>query len=160
MEKKLILDVSKTKGFYDEALYNEVKKEVLAAQKVLNEETGAGNDFLGWLDLPVNYDKEEFARIKAAAKKIQSNSSVLVAIGIGGSYLGARAAIEFMKKHAEVQAHPDILFYNEQPERVLIDLRYLIDTNDWSKKPENIEENNRGYNLVKRLLGLSEYKGN
>ena len=70
------------------------------------------------------------------------------------------AAIEFMKKHAEVQAHPDILFYNEQPERVLIDLRYLIDTNDWSKKHENIEENNRGYNLVKRLLGLSEYKGN
>ena len=70
------------------------------------------------------------------------------------------AVIEFMKKHAEVQAHPDILFYNEQPERVLIDLRYLIDTSDWSKKPENIEENNRGYNLVKRLLGLSEYKGN
>ena len=99
MEKKLVLDVSKTKGFYDEALYNEVKKEVLAAQMVLNEETGAGNDFLGWLDLPVNYDKEEFARIKAAAKKIQSNSSVLVAIGIGGSYLGARAAIEFMKKY-------------------------------------------------------------
>lgn len=70
------------------------------------------------------------------------------------------AAIEFMKKHAEVQAHPDILFYNEQPERVLIDLRYLIDTDDWIKKPENIEENNRGYNLVKRLLGLPEYKGN
>ena len=70
------------------------------------------------------------------------------------------AAIEFMKKHVEVQAHPDILFYNEQPERVLIDLRYLIDTSDWSKKPENIEENNRGYNLVKRLLGLPEYKGN
>ena len=70
------------------------------------------------------------------------------------------AAIEFMKKHAEVQANPDILFYNEQPERVLIDLRYLIDTDDWSKKPENIEENNRGYNLVKRLLGLPEYKGN
>ena len=70
------------------------------------------------------------------------------------------AAIEFMKKHVEVQAHPDILFYNEQPERVLIDLRYLIDTDDWSKKPENIEENNRGYNLVKRLLGLPEYKGN
>ena len=70
------------------------------------------------------------------------------------------AAIEFMKKHVEVQAHPDILFYNEQPERVLIDLRYLIDTGDWSKKPENIEENNRCYNLVKRILGLPEYKGN
>ena len=83
MEKKLVLDVSKTKGFYDEALYNEVKKEVLAAQKVLNSQTGAGNDFLGWLDLPVDYDKDEFKRILAAAKKIQSNSSVLVAIGIG-----------------------------------------------------------------------------
>ena len=70
------------------------------------------------------------------------------------------AAIEFMKKHVEVQAHPDILFYNEQPERVLIDLRYLIDTGEWSKKPENIEENNRCYNLVKRILGLPEYKGN
>ena len=70
------------------------------------------------------------------------------------------AAIEFMKKHVEVQVHPDILFYNEQPERVLIDLRYLIDTGDWSKKPGNIEENNRYYNLVKRMLGLPEYKGN
>ena len=70
------------------------------------------------------------------------------------------AAIEFMKKHVEVQAHPDILFYNEQPERVLIDLRYLIDTGDWIKKPENIEENNRCYNLVKRVLGLLEYKEN
>ena len=58
---------------------------------------GAGNDFLGWLDLPVNYDKEEFARIQKAAKKIQSDSDVLVVIGIGGSYLGARAAIEFCK---------------------------------------------------------------
>ncbi len=58
---------------------------------------GAGNDFLGWLDLPVNYDKEEFARIEKAAKKIQSDSDVLVVIGIGGSYLGARAAIEFCK---------------------------------------------------------------
>ena len=69
-------------------------------------------------------------------------------------------AIEFMKKHVEVQTHPDILFYNEQPERVLIDLRYLIDTGDWIKKPENIEENNRCYNLVKRVLGLPEYKEN
>ena len=70
------------------------------------------------------------------------------------------AAIEFVKKHVEVQAHPDILFYNEQPERVLIDLRYLIDTGDWIKKPENIEENNRCYNLVKCVLGLPEYKEN
>lgn len=70
------------------------------------------------------------------------------------------AAIEFMKKHVEVQAHPDILFYNEQPERVLIDLRYLTDTGNWIKKPKNIEENNRCYNLVKRILDLPEYKEN
>ena len=64
---------------------------------MLLSRNAAGNDFLGWLDLPVDYDKEEFARIKAAAKKIQGDSDVLVVIGIGGSYLGARAAIEFVK---------------------------------------------------------------
>ncbi len=68
-----------------------------AANQALLNKTGAGNDFLGWLDLPVNYDKEEFTRIQAAARKIQKDSDVLVVIGIGGSYLGARAAIEFCK---------------------------------------------------------------
>ncbi len=67
------------------------------AAKTLMERSGAGNDFLGWVDLPTNYDKEEFARIKAAAEKIKSNSDVLIVIGIGGSYLGARAAIELLK---------------------------------------------------------------
>ena len=67
------------------------------AHKTVNEKNGLGNDFLGWVDLPKNYDKEEFARIKAAAKKIQSDTDVLIVIGIGGSYLGARAAIEFLK---------------------------------------------------------------
>ena len=61
------------------------------------DKNGAGNDFLGWLDLPVDYDKEEFTRIQKAAAKIQSDSEVLVVIGIGGSYLGARAAIEFLR---------------------------------------------------------------
>lgn len=73
-----------------ETLLNAVNDELLTGK-------GAGSDFLGWLDLPVNYDKEEFARIQKAAKKIQSDSDVLVVIGIGGSYLGARAAIEFCK---------------------------------------------------------------
>ncbi|MBQ7784141.1 MAG: glucose-6-phosphate isomerase [Oscillospiraceae bacterium] len=67
------------------------------AAKTLMERSGAGNDFLGWVDLPTNYDKEEFARIKAAAEKIKKNSDVLIVIGIGGSYLGARAAIELLK---------------------------------------------------------------
>ena len=73
-----------------------LKEQVKAAHKMIHEKTGLGNDFLGWVDLPVNYDKEEFARIKSAAEKIKADSDVLVVLGIGGSYLGARAAIEFL----------------------------------------------------------------
>ena len=74
-----------------------MKKLALDAKDLLVSKTGAGNDFLGWIDLPVDYDKEEFDRIKKAAAKIQSDSEVLLVIGIGGSYLGARAAIEFLR---------------------------------------------------------------
>ncbi len=74
-----------------------LKAQVSAAHDQLSSKSGLGNDFLGWVDLPENYDKEEFARIKAAAKKIQEDTDVLIVIGIGGSYLGARAAIEFLK---------------------------------------------------------------
>lgn len=74
-----------------------IKAEAELAAKILHDKSGAGNDFLGWVELPTNYDKEEFARIKAAAEKIRKNSDVLIVIGIGGSYLGARAAIEFLR---------------------------------------------------------------
>ena len=74
-----------------------VQAQVNAAAKTLREKSGAGNAFLGWVDLPDNYDKEEFARIQVAAEKIQKSCDVLVVIGIGGSYLGARAVIEFLK---------------------------------------------------------------
>ncbi len=74
-----------------------IKGEIAAAHKSLLDGTGEGNDFLGWIDLPVNYDKEEYARIKAAAAKIQKKCDVFVVIGIGGSYLGSRAVIEFLK---------------------------------------------------------------
>lgn len=84
-------------GFISDSDYAAISDEVKAAQKTLNEKSGAGNDFLGWVDLPVNYDKEEFARIEKAAAKIRKDSQVLIVIGIGGSYLGARAAIEFCK---------------------------------------------------------------
>jgi glucose-6-phosphate isomerase len=73
-----------------------MQHEVEAAHKLLEEKTGLGNDYLGWVNLPRDYDKEEFSRIKAAAKQIQKDSDVLVVIGIGGSYLGARAAIELL----------------------------------------------------------------
>lgn len=77
---------------------------------------GAGNDFLGWIDLPVDYDKEEFARIRKAADKIKSDSDVLVVLGIGGSYLGARAAINFLRHNfyntvsKEIRKTPEIYF--------------------------------------------------
>ncbi|HRU96407.1 MAG TPA: glucose-6-phosphate isomerase [Ruminococcus sp.] len=74
-----------------------IKAQVEAAADTLHNKSGLGNDFLGWVELPTNYDKEEFARIKAAAEKIKKNSDILIVIGIGGSYLGARAAIELLK---------------------------------------------------------------
>ncbi|MFI3173578.1 MAG: glucose-6-phosphate isomerase [Bacillota bacterium] len=74
-----------------------VEADVLACHKGLHEKTGKGNDFLGWVDLPIDYDKEEFARIKAAAKKIQKQSEVLIVIGIGGSYLGTKTAVDFIQ---------------------------------------------------------------
>ena len=69
---------------------------VKVAHEMIENKSGLGNDFLGWVDLPVNYDKEEFERIKKAAAKIKADSEVLIVIGIGGSYLGARAAIELL----------------------------------------------------------------
>ena len=83
--------------FVKDSEFEAIWPQVKTAHEMLEGRTGPGNDFLGWVDLPVNYDKEEFARIKAAAEKICSDSDVLVVIGIGGSYLGARAAIEAIK---------------------------------------------------------------
>ena len=90
------LNTKHLNAFVQEHELEAVAPQVLAAHNMIHEKNGLGNDFLGWLDLPQDYDKEEFARIQAAAKKIQSNSQVLVVIGIGGSYLGARAAIELL----------------------------------------------------------------
>ncbi len=85
------------KDFVAEKEYQAVVAEVEQAHQTVLNGNGAGNDFLGWKDLPVNYDKEEFARIKIAAEKIKKSCDVFVVIGIGGSYLGARAAIEYVK---------------------------------------------------------------
>ena len=84
-------------GFICENDFKGLEAQVYAAHDMLHNKTGLGNDFLGWIDLPENYDKEEFARIKKAADKIINDTDVLIVIGIGGSYLGARAAIEFLK---------------------------------------------------------------
>ena len=105
---KVKFDYSRTSDVISKEEVCYMQKLTEDAKKVLLERTGGGNDYLGWIDLPVNYDKEEFGRIKEAAKKIQADSDVLVVIGIGGSYLGARAAIEFLR-HS---------FYNNLPKEV------------------------------------------
>ena len=91
MAQKISFNFDNTKFKASDADVAAIRPRIEAAKKTLVEKTGEGNDFLGWIDLPVNYDKVEFARIKEAAAKIQSDSDVLLVIGIGGSYLGARA---------------------------------------------------------------------
>ena len=94
MANQVKFDYTNAKATLNDAEIKMMSKIVNDAKEQLVSKTGAGNDFLGWIDLPVNYDKEEFDRIKKAAAKIQSDSEVLLVIGIGGSYLGARAAFE------------------------------------------------------------------
>lgn len=113
---KVTFDYSKAESFVKSHEVEYMKKLALDAKELLLSKTGAGNDFLGWIDLPVDYDKDEFRRIKEAAKKIQSDSDVLLVIGIGGSYLGARAAIEFLRHNfynsvsKEVRKTPEIYY--------------------------------------------------
>ncbi len=94
---KITFEYASAAPFVADHEVENMKKITMDAKELLVSKTGPGNDFLGWIDLPVDYDKEEFARIKKAAAKIQSDSEILLVIGIGGSYLGARAAIEFLR---------------------------------------------------------------
>lgn len=128
---KVTFEYSKAAQFVSEHEVEYMKKLTLDAKDVLVSKTGAGNDFLGWIDLPVDYDKEEFARIKEAAKKIQSDSEVLLVIGIGGSYLGARAAIEFLRHSfynmvdKNIRKTPEIYFVGNSISSTYI--KHLID---------------------------------
>ena len=85
------------KGFISDAEVNNIQPMITTAHNLLRTKQGPGNDFLGWVTLPFDYDKAEFEAIKASAEKIKKNCDVFIVIGIGGSYLGARAAIEFVK---------------------------------------------------------------
>lgn len=114
--KSIKLDYSKTLNFVSKAEIEDMEQHVLAAHKTLTEKTGEGSDYLGWLNLPFDYDKEEFARIKMSAEKIKSDSDVLIVIGIGGSYLGAKAAIDMLSNNfynllsKDERKTPQILF--------------------------------------------------
>lgn len=113
---KISFDYSKASSFVKEDEIANIESQVVNAKELLMSRKGAGNDFLGWIDLPVDYDKEEFARIRKAADKIKSDSDVLVVLGIGGSYLGARAAINFLRHNfyntvsKEIRKTPEIYF--------------------------------------------------
>ncbi len=105
------LDYQKALKFFDQHELEQQQDAVKLIHRTIHEGTGAGSDFLGWVDLPVNYDKEEFSRIKEAAKQVQSHSDVLVVIGIGGSYLGARSAIEMLTPaFRKDTSYPEIIF--------------------------------------------------
>lgn len=128
---KVTFDYSKAASFVKEHEVESMKKLALDAKELLVSKKGAGNDFLGWIDLPVDYDKEEFDRIKKAAEKIKSDSEVLLVIGIGGSYLGARAAIEFLRHSfynvvsKEIRKTPEIYFVGNSISSTYI--RHLMD---------------------------------
>ncbi len=110
---KVELSTKFAEAFYSSDELSAILPEVQKAFKTVKDRSGAGSDFLGWVDLPVNYDKEEFARIKIAAEKIKKSCDILVVIGIGGSYLGARAAIEFVNSpvyNALKKDTPDIYY--------------------------------------------------
>ncbi|HBE80389.1 MAG TPA: glucose-6-phosphate isomerase [Firmicutes bacterium] len=97
METQIKLDLSKTKPFIGDQEVDMLSGQVQLAHEMLHNKTGPGNDFVGWVDLPVKYDKQEFQAVIKAAEQIKTNSQVLVVIGIGGSYLGARAAIDLLR---------------------------------------------------------------
>ena len=131
------LKMTGVNGFVDEAEIGYLAPMLQTANKMLTEGTGQGNDFLGWVDLPVNYDKEEFARIQKAAERIRAHSEVLVVIGIGGSYLGARAAIEFvggqMYNAVRPEGVPEVYFVgNNISSSYINDIIQIIGDRDFS----------------------------
>ncbi|MBR2186851.1 MAG: glucose-6-phosphate isomerase, partial [Lachnospiraceae bacterium] len=136
---KITYDYSKAAPFISEGEVSIIKDQTLAARELLLSRKGAGNDYLGWIDLPVAYDKEEFDRIKKAAEKIKSDSEVLIVIGIGGSYLGARAAINFLRHNfynpvsKEIRKTPEIYFLgNNISSTYISDLMDVVGDRDFS----------------------------
>jgi len=133
------LDYQKAKNFFSQDEINNMAGMVKSCHEMLHAKSGAGNDFLGWLELPENYDKAEFDRIKKAAEKIKSDSDLLIVVGIGGSYLGARAVIEALRHSfyncvdKSVRKTPEIYFAgNSISSTYLMDLIDVIGDRDFS----------------------------
>lgn len=139
MGNTLKFDYSKALAFVGQHEVDYMTEQVRLAHEQLHNGTGAGSDYLGWIDLPTQYDKDEFARIKQAAAKIQQDSEVLIVIGIGGSYLGARAAIEMLSNSfyniqtKEQRKTPQVLFAgNNISSTYVTHLLQLLEGRDWS----------------------------
>ncbi|MEV5026236.1 glucose-6-phosphate isomerase [Paenibacillus sp. LPE1-1-1.1] len=139
MSKTVQFDYSKALTFIGQHEIDYMAESVRLAHEQLHNGTGTGSDYLGWIDLPTNYDKEEFARIQKAADKIKSDSEVLIVIGIGGSYLGARAAIEALSHSfynilpKEQRKTPQVLFAgNNISSTYVTHLLQLVEGRDWS----------------------------
>ena len=169
MGSKVTFDYSKACGFVQDHEMQYMSELAEQAKEKLLARTGAGNDFLGWIDLPVDYDKEEFERIKKAAAKIQSDSEVLVVIGIGGSYLGARAAIEFLGHSfynvvsKEIRKAPEIYFAgNSISSTYLKHLIEVIGDRDFSvniiSKSGTTTEPAIAFRIFKEMLENGVYK--
>ena len=154
---KVTLNYKNALSFVSEEALNQNKENVLKAYKTLVNKTGEGNDFLGWIEYPKNYDKEEFARIKKAAEKIRSNSEVLVVIGIGGSYLGAKAVIEALKPYFSTKKDLEIVFAgNSLSSTYLNQLLTYLENKDFSvnviSKSGTTTEPAIAFRLCKELL--------
>ena len=163
MLNKVNFDFSAAKKFISDSEIDMMKSTTEAARAKLVNKTGAGSDFLGWIDLPINYDKDEFDRILKASEKIQKDSEVLLVIGIGGSYLGARAAIEFLRHNfynsvsKEVRKTPEIYFVgNNISTRYMTHLIDVIGDRDFSiniiSKSGTTTEPAIAFRIFKKLL--------
>ncbi len=163
MANKVTFDYSVANKFVSEPEIDMIKTSAEAAKQLLLSRTGAGNDYLGWIDLPVDYDKEEFARIQKAAAKIKQDSEVLLVIGIGGSYLGARAAIEFLRHSfynsvsREIRKTPEIYFCgNNISSNYMNHLKEVIGDRDFSiniiSKSGTTTEPAIAFRVFKKLL--------
>lgn len=126
MEKYIKVDISNALPFVDEREMASLQQEIVNAHNDIHNKTGQGNDFLGWVTLPEDYDKEEFARIQKAADKIRKDSEILLVIGIGGSYLGAKAAIDMLNKHFDKERKVEVIFVGHH-----ISSTYMMDLIDY-----------------------------
>ena len=157
MDKYLNVDYGKALGFVNKDDFKLIEEEIKLAHKMLHEKTGKGNEFLGWLELPNNYDKDEFDLVKKSAEIIRNNSDVLLVIGIGGSYLGSKAAIEMLNKHFNKNKNLEVIFVGHNiSSSYIMDLVDYVDGKDFSinviSKSGTTTEPAIAFRLFKKLL--------